>query len=42
MTLILVTHDMGLAHQLPRCIRMTDGRVAHDTAHTSAHAVAHG
>jgi len=30
-TIILITHDGGLADQLPRQIRMLDGRVVSDT-----------
>jgi putative ABC transport system ATP-binding protein len=32
-TIILITHDAGLADQLPRQIRMLDGRVVSDTRH---------
>ena len=31
-TIIMITHDTGLADQLPRQIRMLDGRVVSDTA----------
>jgi putative ABC transport system ATP-binding protein len=30
-TILMITHDAGLAHQLPRQIRMLDGRVVSDT-----------
>jgi putative ABC transport system ATP-binding protein len=29
-TIVLITHDAGLADQLPRQIRMLDGRVVSD------------
>ena len=32
-TIIMITHDAGLAEQLPRQIRMLDGQVVSDTAH---------
>ena len=31
-TILMITHDEGLADQLPRHIRMLDGRVVSDTA----------
>lgn len=31
MTLIVVTHDIELAHRMPRCLKMQDGRVLSDT-----------
>jgi putative ABC transport system ATP-binding protein len=31
-TIIMITHDAGLAEQLPRQIRMLDGQVVSDTA----------
>jgi putative ABC transport system ATP-binding protein len=31
-TILMVTHDAGLAHQLHRQIRMLDGQVVSDTA----------
>ena len=30
-TILMITHDVGLADQLPRQIRMLDGRVVSDT-----------
>jgi putative ABC transport system ATP-binding protein len=30
-TLIIITHDPSLANQLPRCIRLLDGRIQSDT-----------
>jgi putative ABC transport system ATP-binding protein len=30
-TIIMITHDAGLADQLPRQIRMLDGKVVSDT-----------
>jgi putative ABC transport system ATP-binding protein len=30
-TILMITHDEGLADQLPRQIRMLDGRVVSDT-----------
>jgi putative ABC transport system ATP-binding protein len=30
-TIIMITHDAGLADQLPRQIRILDGRVVSDT-----------
>jgi putative ABC transport system ATP-binding protein len=35
-TIIMITHDTGLADQLPRQIRLLDGRVASDTANGEA------
>ena len=32
-TIVMITHDVGLADQLPRQIRMLDGRVVSDTRH---------
>jgi len=32
-TIIMITHDAGLADQLPRQIRVLDGRVVSDTGH---------
>ena len=31
-TILMITHDTGLAAQLPRQIRMLDGQVVSDTA----------
>jgi putative ABC transport system ATP-binding protein len=31
-TILMITHDAGLADQLPRRIRMLDGQVVSDTA----------
>jgi putative ABC transport system ATP-binding protein len=31
-TIVMITHDTGLADQLPRQIRLLDGRVVSDTA----------
>ncbi len=31
-TIIMITHDAGLADQLPRQIRVLDGRVVSDTS----------
>ena len=31
-TIIMITHDAGLADQLPRQVRMLDGQVVSDTA----------
>jgi putative ABC transport system ATP-binding protein len=31
-TILMITHDAGLADQLPRQIRMLDGQVVSDTA----------
>jgi putative ABC transport system ATP-binding protein len=31
-TILMITHDTGLADQLPRQIRMLDGQVVSDTA----------
>jgi putative ABC transport system ATP-binding protein len=35
-TIIMITHDAGLADQLPRRIRMLDGRLVSDTANGEA------
>jgi putative ABC transport system ATP-binding protein len=35
-TIIMITHEMGLADQLPRQIRMLDGQVVSDTANGAA------
>ena len=35
-TLILVTHDMGIAHQAERVLEMRDGRIVADTRNTNA------
>jgi len=35
-TIIMITHDTGLADQLPRQIRLLDGRVVSDTANGEA------
>jgi ABC-type lipoprotein export system ATPase subunit len=37
MTLIVVTHDADLAHRMPRCLRLSDGRVQSDQSHESGH-----
>jgi len=34
-TILMITHDAGLADQLPRQIRMLDGRVVSDTRRES-------
>ena len=38
-TMILVTHDLGVAEQADRVIRLEDGRVAEDSADTNGEAV---
>ena len=38
-TMILVTHDMGVAEQADRIIRLEDGRVAEDSARGDAEAI---
>ena len=38
-TMILVTHDLGVAEQADRVIRLEDGRVAEDSANTNGGAV---
>jgi putative ABC transport system ATP-binding protein len=35
-TIVLITHDRGLADQVPRRIRVLDGQVISDTAHQAA------
>jgi putative ABC transport system ATP-binding protein len=35
-TIVMITHDTGLADQLPRQIRLLDGRVVSDTANVEA------
>src|SRR5207253_2002304 len=35
-TIVMITHDTGLADQLPRQIRVLDGRVVSDTAKGAA------
>jgi len=35
-TIVMITHDAGLADQMPRRIRMLDGQVVADTAHAGA------
>ena len=35
-TIILITHDAGIADQLPRQIRLLDGQVVADTANGEA------
>ena len=35
-SIVMITHDVGLADQLPRQIRMLDGRVVSDTANGPA------
>ncbi len=37
--MILVTHDLGVAEQADRVIRLEDGRVAEDSANTNGGAV---
>jgi ABC-type lipoprotein export system ATPase subunit len=37
MTLIVVTHDADLARRMPRCLRLSDGRVHSDTRHEAAY-----
>ena len=38
-TMVLVTHDLGVAEQADRVIRLEDGRVAEDSANTNGGAV---
>jgi predicted ABC-type transport system involved in lysophospholipase L1 biosynthesis ATPase subunit len=35
-TLVLVTHDMGIAHQAQRVIAMKDGQIVSDTFNAAA------
>ena len=35
-TILMITHDAGLADQLPRQIRMLDGQLVSDTANGGA------
>ena len=41
-TIIMITHDAGLADQLPRQIRMLDGQVVSDTGRDRGACGAHG
>ena len=37
MTLIVVTHDADLARRMPRCLRLSDGRVQSDRFYGAEH-----
>ena len=37
MTLIVVTHDASLAQRMPRCVRLSDGRIESDLSHGFVH-----
>ena len=41
-TILMITHDAGLAEQLPRRIRMLDGRVSDHSKATQPEGLAHG